>query len=238
MQTNVNHMIAAVHIADTDGQRTGASEAAIATEASTTSPPTDNLEDIASPQTIASVMPTECGEPEISSEDRSGKSCFIHESSHDSHICTVASDIDNRAQGIDSPNPADDPMRTSMNADESNVTSPTIEGAEHANELSQDSVGVIRDEIYDRKAVFDGAGKCDAISRCRIDTIICPAATDTEDREDEDGSTTPRNPSLASSFARSDDDGDGVAFVPVGASASTAPTAPEDSPTNRQSKCL
>ncbi|KAF7790993.1 hypothetical protein EIP86_001952 [Pleurotus ostreatoroseus] len=187
-----------VHIADTDGQRTGASEAAIATEASTTSPPTDNLEDIASPQTIASVMPTECGEPEISSEDRS------------------ASDIDNRAQGIDSPNPADDPMRTSMNADESNVTSPTIEGVEHANEASQDSVGVIRDEIYDRKAVSDGA------------------ATDTEDREDENGSTTPRNLSLASSSARSDDDGDGDAFVPAGAWASTAPAVPEGSPTNRQ----
>ena len=165
---------------------------------------------------------------------------YIHEPSRPLDMCTVTLDIADYAQSTGNHDTAPGPMHTSATegANELNVTSPTIEGVEHANEASQDSVGVIRDEIYDRKAVSDGAGKCDAISRCRIDTIICPAATDTEDREDENGSTTPRNLSLASSSARSDDDGDGDAFVSAGAWASTAPAVPEGSPTNRLSKCL
>ncbi|KAF7797717.1 hypothetical protein EIP86_008917 [Pleurotus ostreatoroseus] len=187
MKTSATRIITDVRTPDTDSQRADTHGATNATEASTTSPTTDELEDIPSTRTIASIMPTEC-----------------------------ASDRDNCAQGIDNGNTTHHPMHTFMNADESNVTSPTIEGAEHANEPSQDSVAVIRDEIYNREAVSDGA------------------ATDPEDRDDEDDSTTPRNPSLASSSARCDDDDDGDAFLPVGAWASTDPSIPEDSPTNRQ----
>ena len=73
MQANVNLMIAAVRVADPEGERTDAYQAAIIPEASTTSPTTDKLENIALPRIKASIMPTEDSEPEILPSDRSGK---------------------------------------------------------------------------------------------------------------------------------------------------------------------
>ena len=77
MQANVNLMTTALPAADPEGERTDVYRAAITSTASSTSSTTDNLENIALARIIASVVPTEDSEPEISPRDRSGKHYFI-----------------------------------------------------------------------------------------------------------------------------------------------------------------
>ncbi|KAF7799880.1 hypothetical protein EIP86_011122 [Pleurotus ostreatoroseus] len=211
-----------VRVTDPDGQRTGASGAAINPKASPTSLTTDKLEDITSQRPIASVMPTEGSDPTISPGD-----CSALSMAH----CTQ--DNDNNDTIGNSGNAVVD-----VNGNEADVTSPTIEGAENANEPLQATAAVILDESLNGAASSDRSSECSAIFRRDIQTIVDRTAIDAEDREYEDGGTTPHDLDTAFPIAHSTENDDDDTSPWANAGTHTDPTAPEDRPANHQGKCL
>ncbi|KAF7793763.1 hypothetical protein EIP86_004883 [Pleurotus ostreatoroseus] len=100
------------------------------------------------------------------------------------------------------------------------VTSSAIEETGNTDKPSQVSAAVMPDEIRDREALSD------------------VAATDIDDPEDEDGSTTPHDRDTASPGTHSTNNDDDDPPPRARAEARSDPTAPEDRSTNRQGECL